>query len=138
MHVVFSTKGRARLIPAEIQSDLWAYLGGIARFRGMTALAVNGVEDHAHLLLSLPATMPLAKAVQLLKAGSSKWLNERLSGSQWQEGYGAFSIGVAQLDATRSYIKRQAEHHKRRDFQAEFLAFLKKHRIDYDPRYAMG
>ena len=59
-------------------------------------------------------------------------------GFEWQEGYGAFSIGAAQTDTTVAYICNQARHHRRRDFQAEFLMFLKKHHIDYDPRYVWG
>ncbi|MFZ3213420.1 MAG: transposase [Terriglobales bacterium] len=72
LHVVFSTKGRQKTISAQLQPKLWAYLGGIARRNGMTAVQVGGIADHVHVLLILPATMPIAKAVQLLKGGSSK------------------------------------------------------------------
>lgn len=75
-HIVFSTKGRRKSITPTIADRLWPYIGGIARENGMRALAVGGVEDHAHLLLALPATMALAKAVQLLKGTSSRWLRE--------------------------------------------------------------
>ena len=51
-------------------------MGGIAREHKMTALGIGGVADHVHLLLSLPATMPMAKAMQLIKGGSSKWVHE--------------------------------------------------------------
>lgn len=61
-----------------------------------------------------------------------------VKGFEWQEGYGAFSIGWAQVEATLAYIARQEEHHRKGDFQGEFVAFLKKHRIDYDPRYVWG
>jgi REP element-mobilizing transposase RayT len=106
----------------------------------MKALAVGGIEDHAHALLSLPATMTIAEALQLIKTASSKWLHEKrgLAGFEWQEGYGAFSIGMAQVDATVRYILNQRAHHRRRDFQEEFLMFLKKHHIDYDPRFIWG
>lgn len=115
-------------------------MGGIARSRGMKALAVGGVEYHAHVLLSLPTTMPVAKAVQVIKAGSSKWMLEDRGRRTfaWQEGYGAFSIGVVQQDAAVAYIAGQQQHHWKRDFQAEFILFLKKHRIEYDPQYVWG
>jgi hypothetical protein len=61
-----------------------------------------------------------------------------LPGFEWQEGYGAFSIGKAQVETTLAYIAGQKEHHRERDFQAEFLAILKKHCIDYDSRYIWG
>jgi hypothetical protein len=57
---------------------------------------------------------------------------------EWQQGYGAFSVGWSQVDATLAYIARQKEHHLKRDFQAEFVAFLKKHHIEYDPLYIWG
>jgi len=76
VHVVFSTKGRRKTISAQLQPKLWAYLGGIALRNGMTAVQVGGVTDHVHVLLILPATMPIAKAVQLLKGGSSKWIHD--------------------------------------------------------------
>jgi REP element-mobilizing transposase RayT len=101
----------------------------------MKALAVGGVEDHVHLLLPLPSTLPIAKAIQLVKRASSKWVHETFPQHQdfaWQEGYGAFSIGVSQVDPTVAYIDSQAKHHRRRTFQEELLAILKKHGIRYD------
>jgi putative transposase len=140
-HCVFSTKERAKLITPELQERLWPYMGGIARDNGMTALAIGGIEDHVHILLSLPSTLALAKAIQLVKGNSSKWLHEtfpHMSHFAWQEGYGAFSIGISQLDTTITYIQNQQKHHRRKTFQEEFLSFLKKHHIEYDPRFVWG
>jgi REP element-mobilizing transposase RayT len=98
------------------------------------------MSDHVHLLLSLPSSVPIAKAMREIKSGSSRWMHETLglAGFEWQEGYGAFSIGWSQVGATTAYIAGQQEHHRRRDFQAEFVAILKKQRIEYDPRYVWG
>lgn len=98
------------------------------------------MDDHIHLLLSLPSSLSIAKAMREIKSFSSKWMNENSDHKNfaWQEGYGAFSIGQGQLSATIKYISHQQEHHKKRDFQAEFLAILKKHHIDYDPRHLWG
>jgi len=96
-------------------------------------LAVGGAVDHVHVLLSLPRTVSVAKAVQLLKSGSSKWVHENFPGSRnfaWQEGYGAFSIGVSQIATTVRYIRAQAEHHKRISFADELKKFLAVHRIE--------
>lgn len=137
-HCVFSTKDRQKTIAADIQPRLWAYMGGIAREHHMKAIAVGGTEDHVHMLLSLPSSVPIAKAMREIKSASSLWMKESRHDFEWQEGYGAFSIGWAQVETTIAYIARQSEHHKRRDFHGEFVAFLKKHRIDYDPRYVWG
>ena len=141
VHVVFSTKDRAPVIHAEWRERLWAYLGGIARENDMKALEIGGVADHAHLLLSIPATLSMAKAVQLLKGNSSKWINETFKSTrkfQWQKGYGAFSIGLSQIEATRNYIRNQEKHHAIKSFQEEYLIFLKKHAIECDERFLWG
>ena len=139
VHCVFSTKRRQKLIAKEIQPRLWEFISGIARKNQFKALIVGGIEDHAHALLSLPATMPLAKAMQLLKGASSHWMNEKhVKGFAWQEGYGAFTVGISQQADTVAYIKNQADHHRRRGFEEEFLAFLKKHAIDFDPKFVLG
>ena len=139
-HCVFSTKDRRKLISSELQPRLWAYMGGIARENGMTALGVGGTDDHAHILLSLPSAMTIAGAMRKIKGGSSLWLHQGcgLTGFEWQKGYGAFTIGVSQVDATLAYIAGQTEHPKKRDFHAKFLAILKQHGIEYGPRFIWG
>jgi len=139
-HCVFSTKERRRTIVPEIQPRLWAYMGGIARDHGMKALAVGGMADHVHILLSLPSPVPVADAMREIKSASSRWMHEScgIGGFEWQEGYGAFSIGWSQVSTTIAYIARQKDHHEKGDFRAEFVAFLKKNRIEYDPRYVWG
>ena len=140
-HCVYSTKDRRKTINQDLQQRLWPYMGGIARENKMKALAVGGVEDHVHLLLSLPSTISIAKAIQLIKGGSSKWVHEEFSEYRsfaWQEGYGAFSIGISQVEETTRYILNQKEHHRTKTFQEEYLAFLEKHGLQYDPKYVWG
>jgi REP element-mobilizing transposase RayT len=137
-HCVFGTKERRPLITPGLQERLWPYLGGIAREHKMTALEIGGVADHVHMLLSLPSSMAIAKGLQLIKGGSSKWVHDtfpeqRLFG--WQVKYGSFSVSVSQLDKLMEYIRNQAEHHKKMGFKEEFITLLKKHRIQYDERY---
>lgn len=101
----------------------------------MKALCVGGVEDHVHILMTLPSTLAISKGVQLLKGNSSKWIHETFSEHRdfaWQEGYGAFSIGISGVDDTIKYIHSQPEHHRTRTFKEEFMAFLTKHGFNYD------
>jgi len=137
-HCVFSTKERHKFITPALQERLWPFLGGIARQNGMTQLIAGGAENHVHILLSIPATMPISKAMQLIKGGSSKWIHETFPDQRlfaWQEKYGAFSVSVSQLDTIINYIKNQKEHHRKHSFQEEFLRLLKKHRIEFDELY---
>ncbi len=140
-HCVFSTKSRQKLIDQELQERLWPYLGGIAKENNFKALAIGGIEDHIHMLLSLPASISLSKAMQLVKGGSSKWVHDEFPEHRdfsWQEGYGGFSVGISQVEETTRYIVNQREHHRTRTFQEEYLAFLDKHGIQYDPKYVWG
>jgi putative transposase len=132
VHCVFSTKERKPLIPEPMKSKLWAYIGGIARANKFKALAVGGMLDHVHVLLSLPATLTVAKALQLIKGGSSKWMNDHSPKRSfaWQDSYGAFSIGISQVGDTIRYINTQEQHHKKVSFEVEFRQFLKRHGIE--------
>jgi REP element-mobilizing transposase RayT len=141
MHCTFSTKGRYPLIDSNLEARLWPYVGGIARENRMKALAIGGTADHLHALLSIPGMMSFAKAVQLIKGGSSKWVNDTRSKPgkfEWQEGYGAFSVSASQVPKTVAYINNQKEHHRKKSFEEEFLELLTKHGIEYDQRYVFG
>ena len=125
------------VLNSNLRERLWPYLAGIARENGMKALAVGGVIDHVHILISLRATLSVARAIQLLKGNSSKWIHEAFSNRAlfgWQEGYGAFSIGVSGVEATKRYIRNQAEHHRKRTFREELRIMLRRHGLEYDER----
>ena len=133
--MVFSTAERGPFIRDEIRERLHGYLSGIARENEIQVLAVGGTTDHVHLLISLPRTISIAKSVQLLKSGSSKWIHESFQGTRtfaWQEGYGAFSVGVSERATTIKYILAQIEHHKRISFEDELKKFLSIHGINED------
>jgi len=139
VHVVFSTRGRKNLIGKDVQPRLWAFIGGIARKNGFTAIAVGGVENHAHALLALPATMPLAKAMQLIKGGSSKWCNQNLQTQfAWQEGYSGVSVSPSHREAVVRYIANQEKHHQRQAFEDELLELLKKSGTAFDRDNVFG
>lgn len=128
VHCIWSTKNRDRLISDAAQSRVWGYINQVGVNLGMKMLAVGGVSDHVHVLIGLPPLMSIAEAVQKLKANSSRFVRQEFEpGFRWQESYGAFSVSISHIDATIGYIKNQREHHKRRDFQAEMRAILKKH-----------
>ncbi|HEY4901573.1 MAG TPA: transposase [Terriglobales bacterium] len=117
---------------------LGRYLGGVAREKKIPLIIAGGTNNHFHLLIALPAAVPLAKAVQELKSNSSRWLNQNSSSFAWQEGYAAFSVSPSNKRAVVAYISDQARHHAKRSFEQELVAILKKSEIDYDERYVFG
>jgi putative transposase len=137
-HCVFSTKFRQNQITPELATRLYPYIGGIAREHKIKLLTIGGMPDHLHLLISLPSTLSVSKAMQLIKGGASKWVHDTFpehSDFEWQQGYGAFSIGISDIERTTDYIKNQAEHHQKSDFKTEFRAFLTKHGIEFEEKY---
>jgi len=138
LHIVFSTKNRTKAIPENIMSELHAYLAGVCRKQGAEAYRVGGTFDHVHIACALPRTLSVSKLVEEIKKTSSAWTkaqHEECGLFSWQLGYGAFSVGVSQLQELIRYIDRQKEHHKQRSFQDEFLDLLKKYNVDYDECY---
>ena len=134
-HVTFSTKDRKRFMTENLRPRFFAYAGGIVREMGGRALAVGGVEDHAHLLLLLPPSIALSDAMRTLKTNASRWVHETFPERAvfaWQDGYAAFSVSESNRDTVKAYIANQEEHHRRMTFKEELIALLGKHGIDYD------
>ncbi len=141
IHYVFSTKNHEPFISPEIEQRLWAYMASAAREINVEPLIINGTKNHAHVLVSLPATVTIAQVIKKVKAVSSLWVSrtfEELSDFEWQIGYGAFSVSFYNLDTIFQYIKNQKEHHKEASFEEEYLHLFKENHIEYDEKYLWG
>lgn len=138
VHVVFSTKDRKKVIDREFQPKLWIYICGICRKQDVYLHSAGGTEDHVHLLIQVPPVLALSKAVATIKANSSRWAGAEGHKFEWQQGYGAFSVSASSIPTVVRYIRNQEEHHKKMDFESEFVALLKKHGIEFDPKYVLG
>ena len=137
-HVIFSTKTREPWIRPDIEPRVWSYLGGIARENDMKAILIGGIENHVHLLLGLPPTVAVSKAVQVIKGGSSAWLKDTfpwVRGFGWQDGYGAFTVSKSLVPEVEDYIRNQREHHRVKTFEEEYRAVLEKHETRFEERY---
>ena len=136
-HVIFSTKDREPFLTPDLIPDLIAYMGGIVRRLHGKVVESNARPDHYHGLLSLPPTLAVADALRVLKTNSSLWVHRtrRRAAFAWQSGYGAFSVSQSNMSTVVEYIRNQDRRHRRISFQEEFIAFLKRHGIAYDPRY---
>ena len=138
VHVVFSTKQRCKQHGKDWRDDLFAYMGGTASEHQATLLRAGGMEDHVHLFLKIHPSCALAETVKLIKGNASKWINQSTKipfRFEWQRGYGAFSVSESMSETVKQYIENQEEHHRTMDFKAEYISFLQKHNIEYDPKY---
>ncbi len=136
LHIIYGTRAREKLIPLDVLPRLSSYSGGIARNLKGVLVAAGGMEDHFHQLVSIHPTVAISDLIRDLKANSSRWLKDVLNRDfAWQSGYAAYSVSASNVEAVRDYINNQREHHKTMTFEEEYLAFLKKHGIEYDPRY---
>ena len=126
------------MIAKEVQPRLWSYMAGICHNKGIEPIAINGTDNHVHALIHLHSTMDLAKAVNFIKTNSSRWMTQHRQKFAWQDGYGAFSVSESNTSAVIEYIRNQEKHHRKRSFENEYLAFLKKHKIKFDPKYVFG
>lgn len=138
LHLIWSTKDRHPWLELGPREKTHAFLAGAVRRMDCEAYRVGGVADHVHLAVRLSRTLSVADLVKEVKTASSKWLKEQdpaFTGFSWQQGYGAFSVGMSQKETLLHYIDTQEEHHRTRTFQDEYRDFLKKYGIDFDERY---
>ena len=138
VHLVFSTKDRAAVLDETVRPDLYAYLSTIVRSNECECFRVGGVADHVHLAVRLNRKSNVADLVAEMKASSSKWLKSqspKLAKFAWQRGYGAFSVGPADLNALIHYIGTQEAHHAKHTFQDELRAFMVKYGVECEERY---
>ena len=138
IHTIFAVQNRQSLIHSNWEEQLYKYITGIVTNQGHKMLAINGMPDHLHVLIGMNPVQSLSDLMQDIKGDSSKWINKNkfVKGRfSWQKGYGAFSYASSHLDNVVKYILNQKEHHKKKTFIEEYVAFLKAFEVEYDERY---
>jgi REP element-mobilizing transposase RayT len=136
-HLIFGTKDHEPVIASAWRARLHAYMGGILSSLNVVPEIIGGVEDHVHILAGLRASACLADVMREVKSSSSRWVHAEIGATafSWQEGYGAFTVSASQREMVRRYIDGQEEHHRTKTFKEEYLEFLQKSGVDFDPRY---
>jgi putative transposase len=135
-HVIFSTKGRRRIIAEPWREELHTYVGGIVRDLSAIPRSIGGPGDHVHILLGLKATHTLADVVRDIKRGASTWIHKHgVQKFEWQEGYGAFTVSPSQLTKVQRYIANQIEHHGTKTFEEEYVELLRLSGVEFDEKY---
>jgi putative transposase len=138
IHIIFSTKHRKPLITAEVENELFSYLGGICQNLECHPVQVGGYKNHIHILCTLSKKIALMKLVEEVKSHSSKWIKTKgneFSDFFWQNGYGAFSVNPKGVDVVKNYIQNQRVHHTKLTFKNEYRAYLEKYKIEFDEKY---
>ena len=137
-HVVFGTKYRAKSIRQQIREPLYRYIAHVIRDRSGHLIEIGGIEDHLHVLANFSPTSSVSDMVRDIKANAARWVNgltETKNRLAWQKGYSAFTVSSSSITPVRAYILNQREHHRTCTFEEEYTELLKRHQIEFDPRY---
>jgi putative transposase len=124
-HVVWATRLRERAIHSGIEPIVHDLLRSKAVGLGATVFALNGMEDHVHLVISVPPKLALADFIGKVKGSSTARFNK--SGLldrplYWQEEYGILSFDLKRLSRYVAYVENQKAHHAR----AELIPLLER------------
>ena len=135
---VFSVQGRENLIKEKFREELEKVMCGIVTVHKCKTYAIYCNPDHTHIFVGMHPTISVSKLIEQIKSGSSNWLNDKkhvIGKFSWQDGFGAFTYSKSHIDNVVKYILNQPEHHKKKSFREEYLQFLDKFEVDYDPKY---
>lgn len=138
IQIVFSVKGRENLIKESFRDELEKIICGIISKQNCKTYAIYCNPDHTHLFVGIHPTISVSKLMEQVKSGSSNWLNSKqyiVGKFSWQDGYGAFSYSKSHIDKVVKYVLNQSKHHKKQSFRDEYVSFLNKFEMDYDPKY---
>lgn len=138
IQIVFAVKYRQHLIQPHWEDELYKYITGIIKQKDQKLLAINGIEDHIHILIGMKPTCCLSDLVREIKKSSNQFINEKRFTPfkfAWQEGFGAFSYSNSAVSNVIRYIENQKEHHRKKSFKKEYLKFLKEFEIEYKDEY---
>ena len=140
IHIIFAVKGRQSLIPKQHKEELHKYITGIIDSKKQAIIQINSMPDHVHILVGITPDIAISDLARDIKANSSKFINKQrwIAGRfEWQTGFAAFSYAHSQLDTVARYIKNQETHHSRQTFREEYIAFLKRFDVPYNPKYVL-
>jgi REP element-mobilizing transposase RayT len=131
-HVVFGVQNQSRRITRDLKEELYAFIGNTVHSHGGAVLEIGGTPDHLHLLLQLRTEHAVCDSVWLIKSTSARWMDRRARDGRrfaWQPGFGAFTVGEAQLPAVRRWLRDQARHHRGHSFGDELMVLVRQHRV---------
>lgn len=121
LHFIRHTKENAPVLEGSIEKHLYDFLRARAlQTPGLYFHDICGVEDHAHLVVSVPRTLLISDWIGQMKGSSSHYINHRIANRHlldWQTGYGVVSFGTGDLPWVISYVRNQKQHHAKGTIQ---------------------
>ena len=138
IQLVFAVRNRDAALHPAIRNQVFKYISGIVTNLNHKSIIVNGVSDHVHIFMGLHPNITISDTVKEIKQNSSLFINKErlcLGKFSWQEGYGAFSYSRSQIEDVYNYIQKQEQHHRKQTFKEEYLDFLKKFEVEYNPDF---
>jgi putative transposase len=114
-HFTWTTRDRLPLITSDVEAHLLPFVEDKCRELGYWLHAINCVEDHIHLLVTLKPSDSVSDVARKLKGSSSHFINKQLLLGDvlyWQRGYGVLSLRKKDIPVVADYIRRQKEHHQ--------------------------
>jgi len=122
IHLVWATWDRLPLLTGEVEHTAYRAIGAKCEDLGAEIIALGGIEDHVHLLIKAPVTVPIATLAKEVKGASSHLVTHTFIGRvfKWQGAYGAVSVSPHDVPKISSYINGQRQHHATGYILAEF------------------
>jgi putative transposase len=114
-HLIWATHDREPIITPEREKMFYGVLYNKGEELGLKIHAAGNIEDHVHVVMSIPPKIAVADSVRHLKGASSFAINHMVRSDgkfKWQGGYGALTISGKSLEAVMEYAARQKEHHR--------------------------
>jgi putative transposase len=137
-HCVFTPKGRQSLLKMPMREKVHKYIYGTIKGLGCRPIAINGTDDHIHILVGFYPDISISNLLRDIKRSSSLYINVNQLlpyKFSWQEGYGAFTVGYKELDNVYHYILNQETHHSQNSFRKEYLNILSNEGVDFNSDY---
>ena len=112
-HVVWSTRDREPLLTPAVEAVVYDVIRAKVRGLGATLFALNGTEDHVHLVAAIPPALAVARFVGQVKGVAATRCNQASLpvSLHWQNEYGVFTLDGKRLPPVVAYVERQKAHH---------------------------
>ena len=135
-HIVINTHRRELTLLVASSDQLYRYIARVVQNTKSTLFAINGIENHIHLLINLHPSVRLSDLVRDIKLSTSQWIKQNRDlfpqFAGWGKEYGAFTYALRDKEMVANYIKNQRVHHQRESFEDEYRKHLLNAGIEWN------